>query len=255
MKTIHDLLTLEGKFALITGGAGYIGTAIANALSECGAEIILVDQLDTFDTKHQYYRADLEQTSEILALAEWIQTSVGRIDVLINNAAFVGTSGLSGWAVPFEDQSIETWRRALEVNLTAPFALVQALMPTLRASSGASIINVGSIYGILGPHMDLYTGTSLGNPAAYAASKGGLIQLTRWLATVLAPDIRVNAVTLGGIWREQASQFVQRYIQHTPLARMGTEEDVIGAVTYLASDLSRYVTGHNLIVDGGWSCW
>ena len=108
---------------------------------------------------------------------------------------------------------------------------------------------------MVGPDMRLYENTPVGNPAAYAASKGGLLQLTRWLATVLAPDVRVNAITPGGVWRDQPTEFYERYVGSTPLRRMATEEDLKGAVAYLASDLSAYVTGHNLVVDGGWTAW
>ncbi|PJC70354.1 MAG: short-chain dehydrogenase, partial [Zetaproteobacteria bacterium CG_4_8_14_3_um_filter_59_5] len=177
------------------------------------------------------------------------------LNILINNAAFVGTSGLQGWSVPFEEQSVETWRRALEVNLTAVFDLCQGLAPMLRRSEGASIINIASIYGQYGPDWGLYEGTGMSNPAAYGASKGGLIQLTRWLATTLAPDVRVNAISPGGIFRNQPEPFVRRYAARTPLSRMGTEDDMRGSVAYLASDLSNYVTGQNLAVDGGWGIW
>jgi NAD(P)-dependent dehydrogenase (short-subunit alcohol dehydrogenase family) len=144
---------------------------------------------------------------------------------------------------------------ALEVNLTAPFILTQACAPMLTVSGHGSVINIGSIYGIVGPYKSLYAGTTLGNPAAYAASKGGLLQLTRWLATMLAPDVRVNAITVGGVWRNQPEDFHRRYKKKTPLNRMAVEEDLKGAVAFLASDLSAYVTGHNLVVDGGWTIW
>ena len=117
------------------------------------------------------------------------------------------------------------------------------------------VINVISIYGMVGPNMGLYAGTSMGNPAAYAASKGGLLQFTRWLASVLAPHVRVNSITPGGVSRNQAPAFVERYQLLTPLGRLATEEDFKGAVAFLASDLSAYVTGHNLVVDGGWTVW
>ncbi|MDO8629190.1 MAG: SDR family oxidoreductase, partial [Phycisphaerales bacterium] len=118
-----------------------------------------------------------------------------------------------------------------------------------------SIINIASIYGSYGPDLRLYAGTAMGNPAAYAASKGGLIQLTRWLATVLAPHVRVNSISPGGVFRNQPEEFVQRYEARTPLGRMATDDDLRGAMLYLASDLSRYVTGQNLSVDGGWGVW
>jgi NAD(P)-dependent dehydrogenase (short-subunit alcohol dehydrogenase family) len=141
------------------------------------------------------------------------------------------------------------------IGLTAPFLLAQACAEALAASGHGSVINLGSIYGIVGPDMRMYEGTSMGNPAAYAASKGGLLQLTRWLATVMAPQIRVNAISPGGVWRNQPDKFHRAYLSRTPLGRMATEEDIKGAVAFLASDLSAYVTGQNLVVDGGWTAW
>jgi NAD(P)-dependent dehydrogenase (short-subunit alcohol dehydrogenase family) len=143
----------------------------------------------------------------------------------------------------------------LEVNVTAPFILAQTCAEALSASGHGSVINILSIYGLVGPDFSLYEGTPLGNPAAYGASKGGLLQLTRYLATALAPAIRVNAITPGGVFRDQAQSFRKRYVDRTPLGRMATEEDFKGAVAYLASDLSKYVTGSNLVVDGGWTAW
>jgi NAD(P)-dependent dehydrogenase (short-subunit alcohol dehydrogenase family) len=175
--------------------------------------------------------------------------------VLINNAAFTGTAGLEGWVVPFEEQSVSTWRRALEVNLTAAFDLVKGLAPILARSEGGSVINIASIYGAYGPDHRLYADTPMGNPAAYAASKGGLIQLTRWLATTLAPRVRVNSISPGGIRRGQPAAFIERYEQRTPLGRMAVEDDFRGAIAFLATDLSRYVTGQDLAVDGGWGVW
>ena len=128
-------------------------------------------------------------------------------------------------------------------------------MPKLVESDGASIVNIGSIYGMLGPDWGLYEGTAMSNPAAYGASKGALIQLTRWLATTIAPKIRVNIVSPGGIFRDQPNSFVKKYEERTPLGRMANENDFSGAILFLASDLSRYVTGQNIIVDGGWSSW
>ena len=198
---------------------------------------------------------DLNDEAAVRSVAASVQQQFGRLDILINNAALVGTSDLKGWATPFAEQLSATWRKALEVNLTAPFVLIQACTEALMASGHGSIINVGSIYGVVGPNMNLYKGTAMGNPAAYGASKGGLMQLTRWLATNLAPAIRVNAITPGGVWRNQAEAFVERYTALTPLGRMAVEDDFKGAVAYLASDLSAYVTGHNLIIDGGWTTW
>jgi NAD(P)-dependent dehydrogenase (short-subunit alcohol dehydrogenase family) len=208
-----------------------------------------------FPVKAAAFACDFEQPAAVKDLPRRVREKFGRIDIVINCAAFVGTSGLEGWAVPFERQSPETWRRALEVNLTAPFILVQAAAEDLAASGHGSVINISSIYGLVGPDWRLYEGTTMGNPAAYAASKGGLIQMTRWLATTMAPKVRVNAIAPGGVFRDTPEPFLGRYISRTPMGRMATEEDFKGAVAYLASDLSGYVTGQCLAVDGGWTAW
>ena len=162
---------------------------------------------------------------------------------------------MDGWVAEFQQQSLDTWRRALEVNLTAVFELSQGLAPELKKKGKGSIINIASIYGVVAPDYELYRGTSMGNPAAYAASKGGLLQLTRWLATTLAPSVRVNAISPGGVERKQPPQFIDRYVKRTPLRRMAMEEDFKGVIALLASDSGSYITGQNLVVDGGWSIW
>ena len=267
MSTIKELSNLRGRRALVTGATGNLGKVIANALAELGADLVLVDQPGSdFDSltarlterwgvaiTHHY--CDLELQTQRTELIEQVNKSTSGLNILVNNAAFVGTSDLTGWNVPFEQQTLSTWRRALELNLTAIFDLCQGLTPMLRAAEGASIINIASTYGMLGPDWRLYEGTTMGNPAAYGASKGGLIQFTRWLATTLAPAVRVNAISPGGIRRNQPDQFIARYAARTPLQRMATEDDMRGAVAYMASDLSKYVTGQTLAVDGGWGIW
>ncbi len=266
-RTIHDLMAMAGRATLITGGAGHIGQAMAAALAELGSDLVLLDRdanaladaatrlINLYGVRVEILSCDLESEAEISCVPRWIEKTLGRLDVLINNAAFVGSSDLQGWATPFEQQSLSTWRRALEVNLTAAFALTQGCKRLLEASGHGSVINVGSIYGVHGPDLSLYAGTTMHNPAAYAASKGGLLQLTRWLATVLAPSIRVNALSPGGMARNQPQPFVERYKERTPLGRMGREEDLKGAIAFLATDLSSWVTGQNIMVDGGWGVW
>ena len=179
-----------------------------------------------------------------------------RLDILVHCAAYVGTTQVEGWAVPFDQQIVKTWDEAIRVNLTSAFVMVQEARPSLAAAGQGSVILFGSTYGLVGPDMRLYTGTDMGNPAGYAASKGGVLQLVRYMSTVLAPQVRVNAITPGGVSRSgQPDSFRKRYIEKTPLGRMATEEDLKGAIAYLASDMSAYVTGHNLVVDGGWTAW
>ena len=267
MTTIKALMNLKGRRALITGATGGLGKIMADTLAELGADLVLVDRPDSdfqslthtliqrWGITVQHRHCDLEQQEQRAELMDWLRSSGQCLNILVNNAAFVGTSDLQGWAVPFEEQTLDSWRRAMEVNLTAVFDLCQGLAPLLTAGVGSSIINIGSIYGVYGPDWGLYEGTSMSNPAAYAASKGGLIQFSRWLATTLAPHVRVNTISPGGVFRNQPEIFVGRYEARTPLGRMATEDDFRGVVAYLASDLSKYMTGQNLAVDGGWGVW
>jgi NAD(P)-dependent dehydrogenase (short-subunit alcohol dehydrogenase family) len=267
MNNIKDLMSLRGCTALITGANGNLGRVMSNALGEIGADLLLVDinasGLELFASelekkwgiKAETYLSNLEEESERTNLIEIISNSGKSLEVLINNAAFVGSSEIEGWSTPFENQSLNAWRRALELNLTCTFHLCQGLMPLLEKSGRGSIINIASIYGHLGPNWSLYDGTTMANPAGYSASKGAVIQFSRWLATTVAPRVRVNSISPGGIVRNQPKVFVDKYITRTPLHRMANENDFIGAIAYLSTNLSSYVTGHDLVVDGGFSSW
>jgi NAD(P)-dependent dehydrogenase (short-subunit alcohol dehydrogenase family) len=267
MSTIKDLGNLSGRRALITGATGALGKVFAESLAELGADLVLVDLpgsnfetlskglVERWAVKVDHHACDLEIQVQRDRLVSDLVSSDQCLNILVNNAAFVGTTDLPGWNVPFGEQSIDTWRRAFEVNLTATFDLCQRLLPLLKNSTGANIVNIASIYGMHGPDWSLYEDMNMSNPAAYSASKGGLIQLTRWLATTLSPDVRVNAISPGGIFRNQPKEFVKRYELKTPLARMANEEDFRGAISFLTSDLSKYVTGQVLSVDGGWGIW
>ena len=264
---IKKMMDLSGRCALVTGAAGGLGIVIATTLAELNADLILVDRPDKnlekfckkiqkkYDVEVYYKYCDLEIEDQRKKLIKDIINKQKYLNILVNNAAFVGTSDLEGWSTSFLEQSTQTWRRALEVNITAIFELCQGFAPLMMKSKGANIINIASIYGITAPDWSIYDGTKIGNPAAYAVSKGGLIQFTRWLSTAVAPKIRVNAISPGGIYRGQTNTFVERYNAKVPLKRMASENDLRGIITYLASDLSEYVTGQNISIDGGWSVW
>ena len=274
MRSITEMMDLSGRCALVTGGAGHVGLAAAESLRELGAAVTILDldaracaarakQLlysrirgnDGRDGQVFAQPCDLRSEPEIRRAVRSAVRKMGGLDILVHCAAFVGTTQVDGWAVPFERQSVKAWDGAMRVNVTSPFIMVQEARKALAAGRRGSVILIGSTYGIVGPDMRLYEKTSMVNPVGYGASKGGVLQLTRYLSTLLAPKIRVNAISPGGIWRNQPKVFQERYISRTPMGRMAREEDLKGAIAYLAGDLSAYVTGHNLVVDGGWTAW
>ena len=248
---------LQNKVAIVTGGGGHLGKKFVHSLNECGVNIISLDQyekpIEISSANIHHIKCDISNEKDIDNAISYCKKKFGHIDILINNAAFVGTSNLEGWSVDFEQQSINTWRKAIEVNLTSVFYICQKSWPLMKTQENASIINISSIYGQLGPNNDLYEDTEMGNPAAYSVSKGGVNQLTRWLATNMAPNVKVNALALGGIERGQSKKFIKKYNARTPMKRMGTEDDMIGPMLFLASNMSNYMTGQIILVDGGWS--
>lgn len=267
-RSVAQLMDLSGRKSIVTGGAGHMGFAICETLMELGATVTVLDQDATASRQrvNQLLRmsrhdgvfalpCDLRDEGATRQAIQEATRTMGGLDILVHCAAYVGTTHIPGWAVPFDQQTVEAWDAALRVNLTSAFVLVQEAKEALAASGRGSVMFISSIYGMVGADPRLYADTEMANPAAYGASKGGLLQLTRYLATILAPGIRVNAISPGGVWRNQPEAFHRRYMARTPLGRMATEDDLKGAVAYLASDLSAYVTGQNLIVDGGWTAW
>lgn len=253
------------SYALITGGAGHIGSEVCRKLASKNVNIAIVDknkqgaetlvnQLKTeFGVEAIFIDVNIIEPASFDVILETIQNKFGGLDYLINNAAFY--DDIPGWGVPFEKEGYDAWMKVLQVNLMAPFFLVQKLAPLLKKSPMASVVNVSSIYGVVGPDHSIYEGLDMTNPAAYSASKSGLIGITKWLSTVLAPAIRVNVVTPGGLSRGQNDIFVKRYETKTPLKRMANENDVANSICFLLSNESSYITGLNLIVDGGWTVW
>lgn len=251
--------SLEDRVVLITGGAGHIGGAAAEAFAEVGARVAVAD-LDAgnaVNPRHLELSVDLGDLKAPEKAVSAVVDHFGRLDVVVAAAAMVphADDEGAGWNVPFAMQDPDLWAEALTVNLTSIFALVQAAAEPLAAYGTGSVVLIGSQYGRVGPQPSLYEGTGLNNVAGYAVSKAGVAQLARWLATTMAPKVRVNSVTPGGIIRGQPKEFIERYEELTPLGRMGKEQDLTGPVLFLASDQSSYVTGHDLVVDGGFTSW
>jgi NAD(P)-dependent dehydrogenase (short-subunit alcohol dehydrogenase family) len=265
MKSLQELFNLKGSTVAITGGAGYLGSTLCETMAEAGSNVVIIDSdknktdelikhiTNKFSGNHLGINVDLSNKNDILSIPTIINNNFNNIDCLINCASLVGDSNLKGWAESFDKQDIDTWEKAMSINLTSVFYLIQKCEFLLRKSKSPSIINIASIYGFAGQKPLLYEGTNYLTPAAYASSKGGLIQLTRYLATILSPQIRVNCISPGGIKRDQNKEFINRYEKMTPLDRMGTEQDFRGITLLLASNLSSYITGQNIVVDGGWS--
>jgi NAD(P)-dependent dehydrogenase (short-subunit alcohol dehydrogenase family) len=267
MRSVKTLMNMKGRRAIVTGGAGHIGLAVAEALIELGARVAVLD-LDTAACEQRARNlnrirpgAAFAEPCDLLnerSTRQAVRSAIGRmkgLDVVVHAAGYVGTTQSPGWAVPFAEQTVEAFDRAVRVNLTSAFILAHEAREALQRSGHGSIIFVGSTYGAVGPDFSLYEGTKMANPVGYGASKGGVIQITRYLAAQLAPRVRVNTLSPGGVLRGQPKVFIDRYKKKTPLGRMAQEEDFKGAVAFLASDLSSYVTGHNLMVDGGWTAW
>jgi NAD(P)-dependent dehydrogenase (short-subunit alcohol dehydrogenase family) len=254
-----------GRTALITGATGHVGSALAKTLAKSGCNLILVDidnekllQLATnlaLDSRGslETFACDFSNRESRLRVIDDVSKSITELDVLINNAAFVGTSELEGWSEPFESQSTKVWQTVFEVNLTSMFDFAQGLFEHLQRAESPAIVNIASTHAHVGPDWSLYEGTQMSSPAAYSSSKSGVVGLTRWLATTMAPKVRVNSVSPGGIARGQDALFVDRYVDRIPLGRMATEADIVGPVLFLAGHESKYITGQDLLVDGGYT--
>jgi NAD(P)-dependent dehydrogenase (short-subunit alcohol dehydrogenase family) len=263
-RTIKELQNLDGRIAIVAG-AGHIGKRCAETLAELGADIAIADIRDespfsaslqsTFGVRSVHLAADFSSSDSTKALPAQVANALGPVDIIVYAAALTGASANDGWAVPLTDQTTAAFEAGMRVNVTAAFELIQAARPVLCTNRVASIILFSSIYGLVAPQRDLYDGTQLANPVGYGASKGAMKQLVRYFAAALAPSVRVNAISPGGVHRGQPKEFCDRYSARTPLKRMATEEDIKGSVAFLASDLSSYVTGHDMVVDGGWTAW
>jgi NAD(P)-dependent dehydrogenase (short-subunit alcohol dehydrogenase family) len=247
--------------AVVLGGQGNLGFEISNLLIKNNISKIFIIDINTLQKKEFientnteifFYEFDIEKVFQI---KDFFSKKFNcKIDIFINAAAFVGTSNLNGWNEIYENQTLDTWNRAVDVNLTAANEIIKALLPNLKESDSSSIVNISSIYGFTAPRWDIYKNTNINNPAAYNVSKAGLIQLTKYLAGYLAEfNIRVNSVSPGGIYSDQNSNFVDNYSKRTPMGRMANFKEVAQLNLFLSSSNSKYITGQNIVIDGGFS--
>lgn len=249
---MSNSFNLEGKVVLISGGFGLLGSSFVKAFQEQGARVVVFDLKEKKTSAHRYYECDLTKGESIQQAVRRVIQDEERIDVLVNSAY----PHKKNWGKVFEEVNRDDWCENVDAHLGGYFQLTQEVAREMKRKKRGSIIQIGSIYGMVGPDFSIYEGTSMTMPAEYAAIKGGLVTLTRYLATYLARyNIRVNMVSPGGIYSGQPESFVKNYQKRVPLGRMATPEDICGAVLFLASDASQYVTGQNIAVDGGWTAW
>lgn len=256
--SVLDQFRLTGKVAIVTGGTGLYGTPFVAALAEAGAHVVVTSRSAAKAEKaaaglrEQGWSAigealDLADESSVNALHAAVTDAHGRIDVLVNNAVHRIGGGLS-------DTTADDWDATSAVNSRGLFLLTKAVAATMTAQGSGSVINIGSIYGLVGPDFPIYEGTGVSSPLFYAYDKAGMIGFTRYLASALGRSgVRVNCLCPGGLYSGQEQAFVDAYSARVPLGRMATESDVTGALVFLASDASAYVTGVELPVDGGWT--
>ena len=244
----------KNKIILITGAFGLLGKQITKNFNKKKANLILVDNKKKSQKVNNafFYRCDFTKEKEREIVFKKIKNKHKKIDIIINCAGYTGSIKDKNWITSFENQDLKNWKNAFEVNLNSIFHLSKILQRNLSNNNG-NIINLGSIYSILSPDPNLYKGLKMSSPAAYAASKGGLQLLTKWLAVHLSPKIRVNMISTIGIKNNQPLKFIKRYEKKIPLRRMCKKEDIIGTINFLASNNSKMITGQNIIIDGGYS--
>lgn len=264
---MSELFTLRGRTCLITGGAGILGRKMSTALMDHGARVAVIDRdaarVDELiggaanPQRMRGYVGDIRERGDVERMARDISADFGEVDVLINNAAAKSPN----FFAPFESFPLEDWDFVMGVNLTAAMLCCQVFGARMAERGRGSIVNTLSIYGLVAPDQRIYEGSEyegrpINTPAVYSASKAALWGLTKYLSTYWgARGVRVNAITPGGVYSGQNETFVQRYSARVPLGRMGNSDELSGALVYLASEASSYVTGQNLIVDGGLTTW
>jgi NAD(P)-dependent dehydrogenase (short-subunit alcohol dehydrogenase family) len=253
---MSDLFSLAGRVAVVTGGAGQVGSEIVRGLEEQGSRVAV------FDLAAERFRVDVTDRSALKAAMEEVVQEWGVPHVLVNAAALDSPPDAPAEeAGPFESYPERSFDEVMAVNVKGTFLSCQIVGGPMAAAGRGSIINISSIYGMLSPVQDLYEfrrrdGEMFFKPVAYSVSKSALYNLTRYLATYWASSgVRVNTLTLAGVRNEQPQEFVDAYSARMPLGRMADVGEVVGPVVFLASDASSYVTGANLVADGGWSAW
>ena len=245
-------MKLKEKVIIVTGGSGLIGQQIVQLLRAEGAVVINADVNVNTDLAKGIFRCDLTDQRSIDDLTQQVFSTFGRIDGLVNNAY----PRTADWGNVFEEISYASWKENVDMQMNSVFYLCQTVLSYMKDQKSGSIVNIASIYGVVGNDFTIYEDYGGTSPAAYSAIKGGIINFTRYLASYFgAYNIRVNCVSPGGILdvKNQHPSFIKRYSEKSPLKRLGNPEEIAPPVCFLLSDDASFITGHNLMVDGGWT--
>lgn len=241
---------MKDKVIIVTGGSGLLGKAIVANLKEKGAIVINADINVKKELGSGSYYCDVTSILSIKETVEKVNNHFGRIDGLVNNAY----PRTKDWGTSFEDMSSDSLKDNVDWQLNSYILFCQEVLNIMKTQKSGSIVNMTSIYGVVGNDFTIYEGTNLNPPAAYSAIKGGLINVTRYLASKYGEfGIRVNCISPGGIFDHQPEAFIKAYEKKVPMKRMGNPKDIAPSVSFLLENDSKYITGHNLIVDGGWT--
>ena len=265
---IHSLFSLAGKTAIVIGAAGQLGGEYVRALLGAGASVAALDirldnpkgNLKEIDSDRlNLIAVDITSRASIESGLKTVIARFGHPDILINNAAIDAPSNASEQETgPFETYPESSWELMMDVNLKGLFLCCQVIGGHMAATGGGSIINISSIYGMVSPDQRIYEykDKPFFKPVTYSVTKSGILNLSRYLATYWAKSgVRVNTLTLGGVFNNQDNVFLKNYTDKVPLGRMAQQNEYNGAILYLASGASSYMTGANIIIDGGYSCW
>lgn len=252
MPEAHDYSTVfrcDDKVVVVTGGSGLVGSEVCAGLVAQGARVFSADISPEAPAGVEPVTMDITVDASVKTAFANIAERAGRIDALVN-CAYPRTAD---WGAHLDDVAMDSWRANVDSHLGGYFHCCREVAEHIPRTGG-SIVNTASIYGIVGPTWSVYEGTDMTMPVAYSAIKSGILGLTRYLATAWGPrGIRVNAVSPGGVESGQPVGFIERYTANTPLGRMAEARDIVGPIVFLVSDASSYVTGHDLVVDGGWT--